>query len=239
MMREGGAMTRLALALLFGLAASPVFAGPVDRSFTITDFDRIRLDGPFKVEVATNVPPYARARGSSAALDGVSIAVQGRTLVIRPNPSAWGGYPGTASGPVEITVGTHGLNSAWLNGSGQLAIDRIKGLIFGLSVQGAGSARVADAKVDQLQVGLSGSGSVTIAGTAPKLVAIVRGTSVLDGSGLRVSDAVLGADGAPTLRLEVSRSAKIDAKGLAVVELGGRPACQVKNQGSATVSGCR
>ena len=71
--------------------------------------------------LTTGVAPFASASGSAAALDRVAIDVQGRTLVVHSNRSSWGGYPGEATGPVEISIGTHELSAAWLNGSGSLA----------------------------------------------------------------------------------------------------------------------
>jgi hypothetical protein len=40
------------------------------------------------------------------------------------------------------------------------------------------------------------------------------------------------------VRANVSGSAKVDALGLASVNIAGGPACIVKTQGSATVTGC-
>ena len=215
-------------------------ADAATRNFGVSGFDRIRVDGPFKVTLATGVAPFAKASGGSpAALDSVTIDVQGRTLVIRSNRSSWSGYPGEAKGPVEISIGTHDLNAASLNGSGSLAIDKAKGLTFDLSVQGAGSASIGSVAVDQLKVAISGTASATIAGTAPKVTAIVRGISALDASGLESKDAIIGAQGSATVRANVSNSVKIDAQGPATIEIAGNPACTVKSAGSATVSGCR
>jgi hypothetical protein len=218
-------------------------AAPADaatRNFGVSGFDRIRVEGPFKVRLATGVAPFATASGGSpAALDSVTIDVQGRTLVVRSNRSSWSGYPGESKGAVEISIGTHDLNSATLNGSGSLAIDKAKGLSFDLSVQGAGSASIGSVAVDQLKVGISGTASATIAGTAPKLTAIVRGISALDASGLETNDAVIGAQGSATVRANVTNSVQIDAQGPATIEIAGKPACTVKADGSASVSGCR
>jgi hypothetical protein len=223
--------------ILLALAAQ---ADAATRNFGVSGFDRIRVEGPFKVRLATGVAPFAKASGgSAAALDSVTIDVQGRTLVVRSNRSSWSGYPGEAKGPVEISIGTHDLNAASLNGSGSLAIDKAKGLTFDLSVQGAGSASIGSVAVDQLKVAISGTASATIAGTAPKLTAIVRGISALDASGLDTKDAIIGAQGSATVRANVSNSVKIDAQGPATIEIAGNPACTVKSAGSATVSGCR
>lgn len=214
-------------------------AGAADRNFSVTGFDRVRVDGPYKVTLTTGTAPFARATGDPAALDGVAIDVQGRTLVVRPDRASWGGYPGQARGPVEIRLGTHDLSAVWVNGAGSLIVDKIRGLSFDLAIQGTGTAAINSADVDQLKVAVNGSGTASMAGKAKRLTAIVRGTSVFDGAGLQALDATLGAEGPATIRAMVEGEAKIDARGLASVQVDGQPSCTVKAQGSATVTGCR
>ena len=223
-----------ALALL----AAPATAA--ERNYSVTSFDRVRVDGPYQVTVKTNVAPFARASGSQASLDGVSIKVEGRTLIVRSDSSGgWGGYPGEGRGPVTIEVGTHDLANAWINGPGALYIDKVKGLSFDLAIQGSGVARVDAVDVDQLRLGISGAASSRVAGRALKLTATVRGSSSLDAEALEVRDAVIGAEGPALVRASVNGTAKVDALGLAAVTLAGSPSCTVKTQGSSTVTGCR
>ena len=222
-----------ALALL----AAPATAA--ERNYSVTSFDRVRVDGPYQVTVKTNVAPFARASGSQASIDGVSIKVEGRTLVVRSDSSGgWGGYPGEGRGPVTIDVGTHELANAWINGPGALFIDKVKGLSFDLAIQGSGVARIDAVDVDQLRLGISGAASSRVAGRALKLTATVRGSSSLDAEALAVRDAVIGAEGPALVRATVSGTAKVDALGLASVTLAGAPSCTVKTQGSSTVTGC-
>jgi hypothetical protein len=235
---ESGGMSKTAILAFFIAMSAASSAGAVDRTLSVTTFDKIRIDGPYKVKLTTGVSPFAKVSGSPAAIDGVSVDQQGGTLVVRGNPSTWGGYPGQGRGPVEISVGTQTLSAVWINGPGSLAVDKIRGLSFDLSVQGSGSAAIANANVDQLKVAISGVGSVSIAGTAPKLTAIVRGTSSLDASGLAVTDATVGAEGPAQVRLTASNTAKIDARGVSTVDVAGGAACTVTTQGSAMVSGC-
>lgn len=225
----------LVLASLPAMAAAPT----TERNFSVAGFDRIRVDGPYQVTLATGVAPYARASGTAASLDGVSIKVEGRTLVVRAGTAGWGGYPGEGRGPVTIAVGTHDLSAAYINGAGSLAIDRVKGLGFDLSIQGAGTARIDQVDVDQMKVGISGSGSTRLAGRSAKLTATVRGTSAFEADALQVTDAVIGAEGPSIVRMAVANSAKVDATGLASVTLTGNPACTVKAHGSANVVGCK
>jgi hypothetical protein len=226
--------------LIFSAAAvalaSP--AGAATRNFGITSFTKVRVDGPFDVALKTGIAPYARASGSPAALDRVAIDVRGDTLVVHSSLDSWGGYPGKDVGPVEISLGTHDLTDAWLNGSGSLSIDRVKGLTFGMSIQGSGIADIGNADVDQLSVSVMGSGSATLGGRAAKITAVIRGASKLDAANLAAKDATLGAEGTATISAKVTNSATIDANGPATVQLDGSPACTVRSSGSASVRGC-
>lgn len=227
-------LTALALA---SLAAS---ADAATRNFGVSGFDRIRVDGPFRVRLATGVAPFAIATASSSgALEGVAIEVQGRTLIVRANRSSWGGYPGEAAGPVEVSIGTHELTAAWLNGSGTLAIDKLRGLSFDLSVMGSGAASVAAAEVDQFKAAVSGTAAIGLAGRALKLTATVNGVSTLQATELSAKDATFNVSGPATVRATVTETARISARGPSSVELSGSPACTITAAGSANVTGCR
>lgn len=230
---------RTRLPALFLALALSAPADAATRNFGITGFTRVKVDGPFQVQLATGVAPFASASGSPAALDRVAIDVQGNTLIVHANRSSWGGYPGRDTGPVQIRLGTHELSAAWLNGAGTLAIDRVTGLKFELSVQGSGGAAIGRADVDQLSVALAGTASAVIAGRAGKMTAVVRGISSLDAAGLAAKDASIGAEGAATVKALVTNAVTIDGSGPATVMLSGRPSCTVRVSGSASVSGCR
>ena len=214
-------------------------AGAATRNFGITSFDRIRVDGPYKVVLQVGVAPYAVASGSQAALDEVAIDVQGRTLVVHPSRSSWGGFPGENRGPVEIRIGTHELTQAWLNGSGSLQINQVRGLTFDLSVQGSGAVDVEQAEVDQLRVSIGGTAAAIIAGKAGKASVTVRGTGSFDGTRLASKDAAITADGPATIKTDVANSATIEGYGPATITLTGEPACTSRLKGSASVSGCK
>lgn len=229
---------RFILALFFILvAASPLAAA--ERNYTVTDFARVKVEGPFAVTLATNVAPYARASGSQSALDRLSLRVEGRTLIIRVDRSAWGGSSDKAAEPVTIRVGTHSLDQAVLNGSGSLSIDRVRGLDFGFSSYGSGAASIATAAVDRLRVSANGSGSMRVGGATKQLIATLNGPGLLDASALTAKDATLSASGPASLRANVSNTVKLTATGTATITLDGGAACTRKVSGSAVVTGCR
>lgn len=223
-------------------AAICAIAAPTNaatRNFGITGFDKIRVDGPYKVRLTTGVAPFASASGSAAALDGLSIDVRDDTLIVHSSLDSWGGYPGKDVGPVEVSLGTHELSAAWLNGSGTLSINHVEGLKFGLSVQGSGAADIARVDVDQFNVSVIGTASARLAGQAGKVTAVIRGISTFDASELSTKDATLGAEGAATIAANISGSVKVDASGPATVRLTGGPSCTLQVSGSASVTGCR
>lgn len=227
--------TFLLAAISIGLAV-PAQAGT--RNFGVTDFTKIRISGPYKVSLATGVAPFAKASGSSAAVDRVAIEVRGDTLVVQANPS-WGGYPGADPGPVEVMIGTHDLTNAALIGSGALLVDKVKALSFTLTVQGSGVGQIANAAVDRLTVSLQGTANAKLAGKAGKLVALVRGMSTLDAARLATPSADFSVDGTATVDANVTDTAKVDGWGPATVRLTGKPSCNLKVQGSASISGCK
>lgn len=232
-------MKTAALALV-GLAAFSQPASAATRNYGVSGFDRIRLDGDYKVTVTNGVAPFARATGSPRGLDLVSVKVEGRTLVVKTSRSAnWGGFATDDVGPVTIEVGTHELSAVYVNGAGALAINRADGLKFDISAQGAGMVAIDKLEVDQLGLSLAGSSTARLGGKVGKATIVARGSSALDGETLSVKDVVVGAQGPTTIKLTATGTAKVDAAGVASVTLGGKPSCTTTTQGSASVSGCK
>jgi len=226
-------MKRIMLAALALAAASP--AAAAERRYSVTDFDRVQVDGPYQVTLVSGGPTGAVATGSAQALDAVSVEVQGRTLRIRANRSAWGGYPGARAGSVTIKIAARDLVSATVTGSGTLGIDRVKGLRLDLSVSGSGSLSVAAVDADTLSVGLLGSGKISLSGRAKQLRATISGTGDLAAAGLRADDVTLNADTAGAITVGAMRSAKVRATGQGDVEIIGTPACTVQGASSGQV----
>ena len=105
--------TLILAAAIAAVAAAPAHAGT--RNFGITGFTKIRVEGPYRVNLTTGVPPFARASGSAAAIDRVSIEMRGDTLIVRSSQSWGASSSGANIGPVEINVGTHELGSAFVH----------------------------------------------------------------------------------------------------------------------------
>jgi hypothetical protein len=226
-------MFKLAPVLLLALAALPAHAA--ERRFSVTGFDRIQIDGPYEVTLATARSSSASASGSAVALDGVLINVEGRTLRIRPKRGAWGGYPGEDGGPVRIQLGTAELRAAALSGSGSLAIDKLKGMRIDLSLSGSGRLSVASVEADQLNAASLGSGKLVLAGKVKSLRTAIQGSGSLEGEGLSADDATVTADTSGEIALAVRRAANVTSSGAGGTRISGSPACTVKRLGAGSV----
>lgn len=226
-------MIRILPPLLLALAAGPAFAA--ERHYTLTDFDRVQVEGPFQVALKTGGSSSAMALGSADALDRVAIDVQGRTLRIRQNRSAWGGYPGEKTGPITIQLTTRDLRGASVNGSGTLAIDRARGMRLDLALSGSGRLGLASAEADLLAIALQGSGTVSIGGKAKSLRASIQGSGNLDAAGLAAEDADVAADTAGRIEVGVRRAATVTSTGQGDTRIIGSSSCTVRQTGAGQV----
>lgn len=218
-----------ALLLAIGLAAAP--AAAADRGFTITSFDRIRVEGPFVVTVATGRPVSARASGDGPALDRIRLRVEGRTLLVRGDAS-WAGFPDARRGPVTLALSTPALDTAILLGSGSLAIDRMKAPRVIVTVEGAGRVAVDRIEADNLSLAIAGSGRIEAAGTARVGAAVARGAAEIAAPGLMVTDLNLTSESAGAVAIAAGRSARVVASGLGPVTVAGTAACEVRQTGT-------
>lgn len=227
--------------ILLALAASLVFAAPVtaaERRYTVTDFDRIVVEGPYVVRLRTGRASSAVASGSVAALDRVVIDVSGQTLRIRRNRNYWGGTPGAQEGPITVELVTRTLRSARLIGPASLEVDRAAGLRVDLVIEGSGRLRVDNLAADNLSLGLAGSGSFQLAGRAGSLTADLQGTGDLAAPRLRAENATITHGTSGGVAIEVARAATVNAFGLGSVDIIGRADCTV-NGPNADLVRCR
>lgn len=218
----------LALVLLFMPAAA---AAAVERRFTVTDYDRLVVEGPFTVTVATGKPPSASASGDPASLDRLSLSVEGRILRVRADRSS-----ARPLGPIAITLSTHDLRAISVTGAAQVSVSRLKGMRVDLTLAGSGSLDASGIEADRLVVGLLGSGAMALAGRAKTLQATVQGAAGFDAEALMVEDAELRSETAGEVRLNVRRSLKGSARGSGDTIIAGSPACTIESTGPGSFS---
>jgi len=227
-------MLRLLASMAAFLAATAAHGG--DRRYAISDFDRVIVEGPYAVTLTVGGPSSAVGRGSPQAMEAVTVEVQGTTLKVRRNRSAWGGTPGRAPEPATIILTTRNLRSARVIGTGSLDVSGARGLRVDLSLEGSGRLRAGALAVDALNVALRGAGVLELAGDAKVVTADLQGAGSLNASALTTETATIVAATAGDVSLSARRSAKVTANGLGVIVIGGTPACTIAGQAAAQVS---
>jgi hypothetical protein len=225
-------MMRLAVGLIAVLA---VPAGAATRTYSVTSFDKVRIEGPYTVRLKLGAGGSAVANGDIRAIDRLSVEVSNRVLIVRTSKSAWGGWTGENPGTLTLSVTTPNLVAATLTGSGSIAIDRAKAQRFDLIVGGSGSASIAALEADRAVLSLVGAGGMTVAGKASQARVTLQGSGTIDAAKLATDDLELGVTGSGDARFAARRTAKITASGSGDVTVIGTPACTVAAVGSGAV----
>jgi hypothetical protein len=221
-----------AVLLLLG-CAGPALAA--ERTYSVTDFDRLDVSGPFVVVVTTGKSPGANANGGREAIDRLTVETVGRTLRIRPGINGWGGWPGALSVTPTIKVSVPMLRAANLNGSGSITISKLRGQSLQIAVIGSGQLNVAQIETDRLFASNLGSGGMTLSGKAAIATLALKGTGPLNAKDLRVDALELTATGAGDAQISAAKTAKIISTGTGNVDIIGTPACSVTANGAGRV----
>jgi hypothetical protein len=228
------AMIRIVLACL----ALPALAAPAaaaDRVFPVADFDRVVVEGPFRVSLVVGRATTAVASGTRDGLDRISVEVHGQTLRIRRARGTWTGRPGVDPGPVTIALTTRTLRLGRTVGPARLEIEGAAGLNVEFVVEGAGTIRATRVAAENLVLGLIGSGALEIAGTARSLRGQFQGTGTVEATRLAAHDATITTNTQGNVALTVNGPAAITAYGLGEVVVAGRAACTLSGPGAAQV----
>ncbi|RDE04714.1 GIN domain-containing protein [Sphingomonas aracearum] len=227
-------MNRL-LALLALLLPAPALAA--ERGFTVTSFDRVRIDGPFEVRLASGRSPAARATGDAEMLDRLSVTVDGTTLTVRLGGQGWGERPRAATTqPIVLTLGTPTLRAVQANGGGRVAIAGMKGQRVDLTLSGTGALAADGIAADQLDASVIGSGSLRLAGRAARTRLLSNGSGTIEAGTLAANDLVVRLDGTGAVSAAARYTAAITSTGLGSVAVAGNPACTVNREAAGPIA---
>jgi hypothetical protein len=222
--------------LLALLIAAPAQAA--ERNLVVTSFDRLRVDGPFDVRLATRRPPSAKVDGTIRASDTVTVRVEGTTLIVSTGPKGWQEVPaiGKPSAPI-VYLGTLTLRSATVIGGGHLRIDgSLRGQRIDLQVTGSGGMIVDALDADQLNATVLGPGTMTLGGRGARVRLIGSGSGRIDASALRGDDVTLRLEGPGEIQASARYTADAISTGIGAITIYGKPACRVKAAAGGPIS---
>ncbi|MEN2786410.1 GIN domain-containing protein [Sphingomonas qilianensis] len=226
-------MIRPLALLLLSLAA------PAERQYSVGSFDRLRVDGPFRVVLTTGRSPRATAEGDPRVTDTIDIRVEGSTLVVRAGLSGWGeqAMPGRGAAPPLIRLSTGMIRSASLIGGGDVTINgALKGQRIDVMLTGSGSLQARAVDADQLVASAIGAGRLTLGGRAAKVRLSTNGTVELQAGALIAGDLRVRTDGNGTLVAQARYTAEIFPAGVGAITVYGKPACTIRGVPAGRVS---
>lgn len=221
---------------LLGLLLAGVPAAAATRTYSVTSFDRLIVTGPFDVTVKVGPGATVHADGAADAIQRLSVEQQGNTLVVKPLPGGWGGWPKGDHGSVAVAITTPALSQVSITGSGSIAVDRVRGDALDLRLTGSGSLRVGLIDVVKLQAISTGSGDLTLAGKSFAGHFLLSGTGNLMAADLAVQNAEASLVGSGDLVLNATGKAKLTLSGPGNLRITGPASCEVTQSGSGSLS---
>ncbi len=221
---------------LFALALSAQ-APPAEKQVVVTSFDRVRVSGPFTVEIAAG-SPRAQVTGDATALASVRVSVEGSTLVIVPARD--GERPAPAGTGLRIRVQGSGIRSASLIGAGALRIERLAGTRVELTLTGSGAIDAGAADADQLVANVIGSGTLTLRGGRVRAARfLVNGAGGIDAAALATDTLFVRQQGAATGRYAARYEADVAGSGAGTIDVAGSPRCRTAGTSAIRCQGVR
>lgn len=222
-----------ALSLLIVGAAQ----APDQRSYMVSSFDRLRVDGPYTVEVVRGTAPGAVAAGDAKALDQLSIRLEGSTLVVGSGTRGWELRSSQRLVSPKITVTALALRTVLVNGGGNVSVQEMRGDRVDLGLNGSGTIQVADLRADTLTATLTGTGVMTIAGEARAARVHANGAGSVEAGGFTAGDATIISETAGTMHLRARFLAQVFGYGSGSIQVEGPADCSVAGGAPVTCGG--
>ena len=230
-------MRRLLTLSLLAAGLLPIAAHAAERSVYVGSFDKLHVQGPFVVRVATGRAPTATLTGDRDVIDGIDVQFEGTTLIVRNAIGRWGERPrSSTTAPVVVTLATPVLFTASVTGAGRLSIGAMKGARVDLSVTGAGTMAVEGVAADIAIASVIGGGTITVSGRAAKARLMTNGPGTIDAARLDADELVVRLDGPGATKASARQTASVINTGLGEVDVAGAATCTIKADAGGPVS---
>ncbi|MDF0488114.1 DUF2807 domain-containing protein [Sphingomonas sp. H39-1-10] len=224
------------------LAALPLFCLPApaaaeQRGFAIGSFDRVRIDGPFRVIVTLGGAPGGSAEGDPRALGDLDVRVDGTTLIVRAGVNGWGEQGGARHTAPVVRISTQAIRSIVAVGAAQVSVGGpFRGQRLDLSLTGSGTLAAPTIDADQLFATVLGAGTMTLGGRAAKARLTTSGSASIAAAPLVADDLTVRLDGNGAIDAQARYTAAVTTTGLGGVTVYGKPACTVNAVAGGPVS---
>ena len=206
--------------------------GPIqytERTYPISDFDRLDMGSAFQIEVVQGSTFGVKATGDLRNIDDLDVFRSGSTLIVQYSRNA------TRRHETRIFITMPDLKEANFSGASKSLVEGFNGnneLKFTLS--GASFAQLS-ADHSSLHLDVSGASKLVLNGEGESLWAMVTGASELAGFDYPVSEARIEASGASVGKVTVSTELEAIASGASTVRYRGNPSVSSNVSGGSSV----
>ncbi len=209
----------------------------VSRTYSVGNFQKIEVAGPYDVEVRTGSKPGVAAQGSERLLERTLVEVQGDKLVIHAERRhSWFGVGWGGHGKAHFTITVPQLSGADIAGSGDMKIDKVAAQSFDGTVAGSGRLDVAAMDVQQLKLSIAGSGGMTAgSGKAQSAQYEIAGSGDLDAGAVTAQQIKVSIAGSGGVKAHSNGTADVSIVGSGDVDVSGGAKCTVSKTGSGSI----
>jgi hypothetical protein len=201
-----------------------------DRSYGLTNFDRLDMGSAFNITVQQGSNFSVEARGNRQDLDDLDIYTSTGTL-----HAQYRNHNRNRRYDMNITITLPTLRGVDFSGASRSEITGFKGLReLDIKLTGASRSTVyLDA--DRTNIDLSGASDLDLKGASGLLIGELSGASKVEAFEYPVDEAELDLSGASTARIKVTKRLNVTASGASSVRYRGAPELKSKLSGSSTV----
>lgn len=212
------------------LAVLPFPATAATRTFSVGSFERVRIEGTFKVSIATGASPSAQVEGPQDIVDRVEIRGSGGTITVRLGGSGWGERPASIPDtPVVVRLATPALAGITVIAGAEVNTGPLRGDRIDLATTGPGTIRATAVAGARVSVTVIGNGTIAVAsGSAADVRLSVNGPGTIAAPTLIADALVTRVEGSGTIDSSARYTAQVTTTGLGAVTVHGRPKCTVR-----------
>jgi hypothetical protein len=196
----------------------------------LSSFDGINLSLVSNIKVYKSNEPAIEIKTYENIQKLLSPIVQNKTLEIEMD----GRFSLNQS--IEIKIFTENLEDIYLSGASEVELmDVFEGEKLNVHISGVSSLQTADVRFEQIDCEVSGSGSITLNGSADKLYANISGVGEIHNEKLKVRTCEARVSGAGSVHCNVSEDLDASVSGVGSVLYKGNPRVSQSVSGAGSV----
>lgn len=194
--------------------------------FDLADFTGIAIKGSFDVNLSQGEAQYVEVSGSQNIIDILKMDVLSDILVIDID-----GCVQNEDLIINITVPE--LTSVEVDGSGDVkGKTAFEGTSLLVDIDGSGDVALDYTTTNQINVSISGSGNLDLAGSTSVFDCAVKGSGDVDAFEMTAKTATLTVDGSGNIKVTVTDELTATIKGSGDISYKGSPSINVEITGS-------